>query len=191
MSSTLSGILFLLVGNSGSGKDTLLRWALDHWPEELPPVLVPQRAITRPPSPDTEDFRSVTPEEFKDMSENGEFALQWVSYDLEYGVPKSIDDHLAQGYPVVANVSRDIIPEARQKYTNLKVIFVHVPFEMLEERLESRGREKDEDIERRLSRAQMNQDLPDADFVVENVSTVDEGGQQLLDVLISAVKEVS
>jgi len=187
--SSSSGIFFLIVGNSGSGKDTLLRWAAERWPEDMPPLLATHRYITRPSSPETEDFISVSPDEFKDMAEQGAFVLQWISYDLYYGVPKDIEDHLAQGNPVIANVSRDIIPEAREKFPNVKVIFVSVPYEILEERITARGRETDKDIDSRLARAQENQELPNADFVVENVGAPEEGGQKLLDILISAVKE--
>jgi ribose 1,5-bisphosphokinase len=187
MTSQFSGVLFLIVGNSGSGKDTLLRWAVEHWPKGLPDLLATQRYITRPSSPETEDFISVSPDEFKDMAEEGAFTLQWTSYGLYYGVPREIEDHLSEGKPVIANVSRDILEEAREKFPNVKVIFVSVPYEILEERITSRGRENDRDMESRLARAQANQELSSADFVVENLGTPEEGGQNLLDILVGVV----
>ena len=182
------GILFLLVGNSGSGKDTLLKWVLDNWPKDAPPLYVPTRVITRPPSPDTENYISVTPEEFSDKMNRGEFVLFWESYGIKYGVPRIIVDHLNRGLPVIVNVSRQIINETRQRFPRVKVIFIHVPIPILIERLKKRGRERESDLEKRLLRAEINEYLPGADFVIENSGTVEEGGQQLLDALIQGIK---
>ncbi len=188
MAESKIGPLFLLVGNSGSGKDTLLKWAMENWPKDIPVLYVPQRVITRPPSPDTEDYLSVTPEEFRDREGRGEFVLLWESYSINYGVPKVIMEHLEKGLPVIVNVSRQIIDDARKKFPNLKVIFIHVPFNILVDRLKKRGREGDADIERRLLRAEVNENLPGADYTVENTGTVEEGGKQLLDALIRGIK---
>jgi ribose 1,5-bisphosphokinase PhnN len=43
-----NGQLFLIVGNSGSGKDTLLKEVLRQWPASAKPIRTPQRYITRP-----------------------------------------------------------------------------------------------------------------------------------------------
>lgn len=189
MTHTNSGVFFLIVGNSGSGKDTLIRWVAERWPADLPPLLIPRRYITRPTSLETEDFISVSSDEFEKMVEAGAFSLQWVSYDHYFGLTKEIEDHLAQGYPVMANVSRDIILEARQKFPNLKIIFLSVPFEILQQRIISRGREDDAEIKLRLERARENQDFPSADFELENAGEIEEGGQKLLEILTSVVME--
>ncbi len=182
------GTLFLLVGNSGSGKDTLLKWAMGNWPKDVPPLYVPQRVITRPPSPDTEDYASVTPEDFKDREGRGDFAFFWESYGINYGVPKVIMEYLEKGLPVIVNVSRQIIDETRKRFPKVRVVFIHVPTGILMERLKKRGREGDADIERRMLRAEVNENLPGADFIVENSGTVEEGGKQLLDALIQGIK---
>jgi len=189
MAELKSGVLFLLVGNSGSGKDTLLRWAMGHWPNDVPQLYVPRRVITRPPSPETEDYISVSPEEFKDRAGRGDFALTWQSYSFYYGVPKTIKEYLEKGLPVIVNVSRQIIDDTRKQYPNVKVVFIHVPVGILMERLKKRGREGDAEIEGRLLRAEINENQPDADFTVENSGTVEEGGKQLLDALIRGIKE--
>ena len=43
-----SGQLFLIVGNSGSGKDSLLQEVLQRWPASAKPIRIAQRYITRP-----------------------------------------------------------------------------------------------------------------------------------------------
>ncbi|MHA1731807.1 MAG: phosphonate metabolism protein/1,5-bisphosphokinase (PRPP-forming) PhnN [Promethearchaeota archaeon] len=178
------GTLFLIVGNSGSGKDSLIRYVLENWPEGVPPPHVPTRVITRPPSPETEDFESATPEEFDALQSAGEFALWWTSYGMRYGVPKNIVDELESGRPVVVNVSRQVIPEARGKFPSVKVVFVRVPLEVTLERIKSRGREAGEDLERRIERARGNQDLQDADFVVDNTGSLEEAGSALRDYVL-------
>ncbi|OLS15443.1 MAG: phosphonate ABC transporter ATP-binding protein [Promethearchaeota archaeon CR_4] len=188
MNELKSGVLFLLVGNSGSGKDTLLKWAMTHWPKDIPPLYVPRRIITRPPSPDTEDYISASPEEFKDREGQGEFVLRWRSYDIDYGVPKNITEYLEKGLSVIVNVSRQIIEDTRKKISNVKVIFIQVPLSILSDRLKKRGREGDSGIERRLLRAELNENQPEADFIVENSGTVEEGGKQLLNALVQGIR---
>ena len=163
------GALFLLIGNSGSGKDSILNEVLSSWPQNSIPIKVPQRYITRP-SHKTEPFISVTPEEFKKMKNNNKFSLTWHIYDLDYGVPKIVENWLSDGIMVVINVSRTIIPQARLKFPDLKVIFVKVPFEITLARIKSRGREaeNDEMFKVRVKRAEQNQNFPDADIIIDN-----------------------
>ena len=163
------GQLFLLIGNSGSGKDSILNDVLSTWPKNQTPIKVPQRFITRP-SHMTEPFFSVSPEEFQKMKTNNEFSLTWHIYDLDYGVPKLVEDWLSDGMIVVINVSRTIIPEARRIFPDLKVIFVKVPFEITLARVKSRGREAEDDevFKERVNRAKLNQNFPDADIIIDN-----------------------
>ena len=184
-----SGHLFFLVGNSGSGKDSLLREAMEQWPENYCPVRIPQRYITRPPH-ETEPFISVTSKEFKTMKQEGKFCLSWHIYDLDYGVPLEVLDWLKNGDLVVVNVSRSIIPEARKQYPELKVIFVQVPFEITLGRIKSRGRESEDDpvFKARVERARSHQSMPDADFIVGNIGALEIGGKKLKDYLIRFAK---
>lgn len=163
------GVLFLLIGNSGSGKDSILNEVLSSWPQNYIPIKVPQRYITRP-SHKTEPFISVSPEDFIKMKNNHEFSLTWHIYDLDYGVPKLVEKWLSDGFIVIINVSRTIILEARQKFPDLKVIFVKVPYEITLARVKSRGREaEDEEIfKERVKRAKLNQNFPDADIIIDN-----------------------
>ena len=184
------GQLLFLVGNSGSGKDSLLKEALGGWPADVAPIKIPRRYITRPPH-ETEPFHPVTPEEFKKLDEEGKFCLTWHVYGLDYGVPAEIIEWLNNGDIVVVNVSRAIIEDAIKKFPDLKVMFVKVPFEVTMARMKSRGRESEEDpvVKQRVERARNNQDLPIASFVVENVGPLEEGGGKLRDYLLSFTKE--
>ena len=177
--------LFLIVGNSGSGKDSILAHAQENWNKNIqkPELIVPQRYITRPESPETEKYHSVTIEKFKEMAEANEFVLKWISYQIHYGVKKDILNELDNGNLVIVNVSRQIIDQTRIDFPGVKVIFVKVPLDVLISRIRERGRESEEQIQKRIERAQKNIDLPDADFIVENTGTIEEAGNKLIQYL--------
>ena len=181
------GKLFFIVGNSGSGKDSLIWEVQKNLPKDLKPVKVPQRVITRPPSPDTEDFESATEKEFLELKKEDAFAFDWHIYDLYYGVRINILDWIKNGHPVLINVSRNILKEVRQKIPEMKIIFVKVPFEITAARIKARGRENEEKMKGRLERAKLNQDLPIADFVVDNSGDLEEAGKVLLNYILSEI----
>ena len=181
-----SGQLFLIVGNSGSGKDSLLNEVLKRWPASAKPIRIPQRYITRPVH-DSEPFISVTSEDFADLKQQGKFCLTWHVYDTDYGVPGTIINWLQQGDSVIVNVSRKIIPQARQLIPDLKVIFVTVPLEVTLQRIKARSRESVDDpgFQQRLARAKENQTLTEADFVVDNSVSLQTAAEKLLNYMLS------
>ncbi|MHA1309476.1 MAG: phosphonate metabolism protein/1,5-bisphosphokinase (PRPP-forming) PhnN [Candidatus Helarchaeota archaeon] len=182
-------ILFLIVGNSGSGKDSLIKEVKKLYPNNLKELKIPIRVITRPPSPETEDFESIDEKSFLKLKNNGVFALSWHIYGLYYGIKKEIDNWLSNGHPVLINVSRKIIPLARKRYPNVKVIFVKVPFEITKKRLEERGRENKKLMKSRLKRARKNQDLPTADFVIDNSGDLEQTAKRLLNYMLSEINK--
>jgi len=178
------GRLFFIVGNSASGKDSLLAHAVANWKNETTKLIMAQRYITRPESPETERYVSVSEDEFKNMDKKKRFVLKWISYEINYGVKKDILKEIKKGNLVIVNVSRQIIEESRQRFPDLKVIFVKVPVDIVIQRLQERGRENDEQIQQRIERAKETGDeLPGADFEIENTGTIEEGGAKLLEYL--------
>lgn len=104
------------------------------------------------------------------MKDNHEFSLTWHIYDLDYGVPKLVENWLSDGFIVIINVSRTIISQARQIFPDLKVIFVKVPYEITLARVKSRGREAEDDevFKERVKRAKENQNFHGADIFIDN-----------------------
>jgi len=180
------GKLVLVVGNSGSGKDSIIKGVKERYPSDLIKLCLTQRYITRPRS-DTEDNISVTPEVFKIMSLQGEFALEWYIYGLDYGVHIEIDEWLKKGHPVLVNVSRSIVKKARKIYQNIIVVFIDVPFEISLKRVKERARESGVRLEERILRARQNQDIPDADFIVDNSGDLEDAINEFLSYLIYVV----
>ena len=188
MKKKFKGTLFLVIGNSGSGKDSIMTGAIEKYPEDMKECFLTKRYITRPPS-EFEDNYTITEDKFKEMDKEGKFALKWHIYHLHYGVPVEIDEWLEKGHPVFVNVSRTIIPEARKLYENLKVIFIEVPYEITLKRVKKRGREKGELLEERIKRAKTHQKFPDADFVVDNSGDLEDAIDQFLNYVLKIVKE--
>ena len=186
MKKVFSGTLFLVIGNSGSGKDSIIKAVLERYPSDLKSIRLTQRYITRPPSED-EDNISISPEEFREMSKQGKFTLKWHIYGLDYGVPIEIDSWLKKGHPVLVNVSRTIVKKACEIYRNLKIIFIEVPFEITLKRLKARARESGKRLEERIERAKRNQKFPDADFAVDNSEELENAINQFLNYLVSVV----
>ena len=180
------GKLVLVVGNSGSGKDSIIKGVKERYPSDLRKLCLTQRYITRPRS-DTEDNISVTPEVFKIMSLQGEFVLEWHIYGLDYGVHIEIDEWLKKGHPVLVNVSRSIVKKARKIYQNIVVVFIDVPFEISLKRVKERARESGVRLEERILRARQNQDIPDADFIVDNSGDLEDAINEFLSYLIYVV----
>ena len=163
------GKLFLLVGNSGSGKDTLIRFVTAGWPPDFPPLYTPRRYITRPPHP-SEPFISISRDDFTRMRLGGGFFLDWVSYGVNYGLPADMADYLNRGATVLVNVSREVVGAARERYPGARVVFIEVPYGTTAMRLLRRGRENpsDDRFQERLQRARRNQTFTAADFILPN-----------------------
>jgi len=188
MKKNYPGTLFLVVGNSGSGKDSIISGAIDKFPSNLKKIHLAKRYITRPPSEFEENY-PISKEEFLEMDNKGEFVLTWHIYQLSYGVPIEIDDWLKNGHPVIVNVSRTIVDEARAKYENIKVIFIEVPFHITLERVKDRGREEGKLLEERVDRARKNQTFPNADYIVDNSGDLNDAIDQFLNVILTTIKQ--
>ena len=180
------GRLFLVVGNSGSGKDALLTEILKRWPASIRTLRIPQRYITRP-AHSSERYISVTTEEFMDLRRQRKFCLTWHVYQTDYGIPSVVLKWLHSGQVVLVNVSRIIIPQARRLVPDLKVIYIKVPLEITLRRLKSRRREAEYDsaFQQRLQRAKNNQSPQGADCIIDNSGSLEASAGDLLNYLLS------
>jgi ribose 1,5-bisphosphokinase len=143
--------LVLIVGASGVGKDSVLDGARVHFRGD-PCVVFVQRVITRPAGSGGEDHIPATADEFASLRDAGAFALHWPANGLDYGLPRRMDEDLAGGRVVVANVSRQVLGDARRRYPGLTVCEVTASTDALRRRLAARGRESPAEIEARLAR---------------------------------------
>jgi len=111
------------------------------------------RDINRPQTAGGEAHRAVTDEAFAALEAAGGYALSWQAHGLNYGIPKAYEEALSRGTCVVANVSRTVIPLARELYQPLAIVKISAPEDLLRQRLTERGREDATEIEGRIGRA--------------------------------------
>ena len=145
-------MLWLVVGPSGVGKDSLIGGARCKLAKD-PRFVFPRREITRPSDAGGEDHAAITAEEFRFRRLAGDYILSWEAHGFSYGVPGSVSEDLATGRIVVLNGSRGALADARARVSNLHVLEITVPENFLRIRLKARGRETEAEIERRLARA--------------------------------------
>lgn len=161
-SGTHKGTLFYVMGASGSGKDSIIRYARAHLPTMLPTtnhVLFAHRYITRPAELVGENHIALSEAEFNTRLNAGCFALHWYSNNLSYGIGIEINQWLRNGMNVVINGSRGYLPTAKKHFPNLIPIMIHVPLPILEQRLIARNREDTASIQARLQRAKKYESL--------------------------------
>lgn len=170
-----AGMLVLITGNAGSGKDTVMAELKRTWPDAAGPLYLPQRFITRKGHP-SEPFVSVDAKEFSRMEAKGDFWITWASHGLSYGIAKQVVSVLAAGQTVVINVSRDVVAALRRSHPNTWVVFLSVPLSVTRKRVTQRGREAEDSrgYESRIRRAALLQSATDADITIENTGKISD-----------------
>ncbi len=176
------GKLFYVIGPSGSGKDSLMRYARERLAGN-PWAVFAHRYITRPVELQGENHVALTEREFDGRLAAGLFAMHWTSHGLRYGIGREINLWLAKGCHVVMNGSREYLDEARRCYPELIAVLVTVSPAVLEARLRERGRETDEQINRRLDRAKHFPQAGGRVEVIENNAALHEAGERFLALL--------
>ena len=146
-----TGKLFLIVGASGVGKDTILDGARVRLRNDDRFVFA-KRTITRAVSAQGEDFHGVSDGEFDRREAAGEFCVVWQAHGLRYGLGVDLIDCLQNGQHVLANVSRSAIGQIGEVWDDILIVEITAPSDVVAERLRNRGRESDADIEARLKR---------------------------------------
>lgn len=145
------GILVILSGPSGSGKDTVLNKLCECDSD----VKVSVSMTTREKRDDEIDgvhYYFVTREYFeKKISENR--MLEYAEYAKNYyGTPaEPVDEMLSQGKSVILKIEVQGAEKIRNRYDDVISIFLMPPsLRVLEQRLRGRGTEDEETIQHRL-----------------------------------------
>ncbi|SFV38378.1 ribose 1,5-bisphosphokinase [Devosia crocina] len=174
MSERPPGLLVLVVGPSGVGKDTLLsstRQALDNDKR----FSFVRRVGTRPADHDLEDHITLDAVEFAEALANDRLALSWQAHGYDYGLPISVDTDLALGRVVVANVARHAVGQAIAKYPTCRVVMITAEISRRAERLARLGRESRDQITSRLAREGGGLPADISPIVIDNSGSVGIG----------------
>ena len=167
--------LIIITGPSGVGKGTIVKEILDKDRD----IWLSISATTRNPrigEKHGENYYFMSDERFKDMIEKKEF-LEWAQFAGNYyGTPLStVNEKIEKGFIVLLEIEVDGAKQIKEKFPKALSIFLLPPsMEELEKRIRIRGTEKEEAINRRLSRAKYEIASSDKfDFVLTNYD-VDE-----------------
>lgn len=180
----MSGTFVAVVGPSGVGKDSLIGFARTRL-EQSGRVVFVRRVVTRSADGGSEDHDSMDLDAFAKAEANGAFALNWNAHGLRYGLPVSLEEDLAAGRVVVANVSRAVISALVEKYPEALVISVTAGRDVIARRLAGRGRETADFIERRLQRSVVDR-LPPSTIIIDNSGALEAAGMQFVRLLEDA-----
>lgn len=176
--SSQRGIMIVVVGPSGAGKDSLINLARARYRDDRQVAFV-QRVITRPADGATEDHMPATSDEFEARERDGRFAVSWEAHGLRYGIPAETLEDIASGRILLANGSRAALDRFRAAYADLVVLEITARPEIIALRLAGRGRETASEIEKRLARDAGNWH-PDCQHIrIDNSGTLDDAAEHL------------
>lgn len=177
----MTGIFVAVVGPSGVGKDSLIAYARARL-EAGGRVVFVKRVVTREAHGGSEDHDSLDVAAFAEAEAAGRFALNWDAHGLRYGLPIALENDLAAGRAVVANLSRGVIPALLERYPEAVVVSVTADRDVIARRLANRGRETSESIQRRLDRS-VGDRLPTSTVRIDNSGELAAAGEQFVQLL--------
>jgi len=176
----MTGKLIVISAPSGAGKTTLVKALLSQKPNLVFSVSAASRD-KRAHETDKKDYYFISVEEFKNKIEKGEF-LEWqeVYPNQYYGTLLSeIDRIWASGNHVIFDV--DVLGGLNIKKhfgSRAFTIFIKPPsMEHLQQRLQKRGTETEESLQKRLSKASFElsfEDQFDVVIVNDNIQTAQQ-----------------
>jgi ribose 1,5-bisphosphokinase len=173
-----------VMGPSGAGKDTLLRYARTRL--EGRAVVFAHRDITRPPREHGENHVALSAAEFALRRARGGFALDWVAHGTMYGIGVEIRAWLAAGLCVVVSGSRAEWPNAAAALPGALPVLVTARPDVLAARLGARGREDRAAIDARLARASAVAVDDPRLVAIDNSGPLAAAGERLVAAIASA-----
>jgi guanylate kinase len=186
------GLLVVVSGPSGSGKSTLLKELKNVNPE----LKFSVSATTRPPRANEiegQNYFFKTVDEFAEMIKKGEL-IEWTSYcDNLYGTPKSlVEDCIKSGKDIVLEIEVQGHENIKRIYPESVSIFILPPtYEELVRRIEKRGSETSETLQKRLDTAKKEMlCLEQYDYVIVNAD-IQKAIKEINCILIAEKHKVS
>jgi guanylate kinase len=152
--SCAKGCLFILSAPSGAGKTTLCRAILRHFPDMLYSVSHTTR-LPRPGETQGIDYHFITKDAFTHSIESGEWA-EWAEvHGNYYGTSANfLDQGLAAGKDILLDIDVQGMLKILKRYPSSVTVFIRPPsLETLRNRLESRGADRPDVIETRMTNA--------------------------------------
>jgi ribose 1,5-bisphosphokinase len=145
--------IILVVGPSGSGKDTLLRKAANFFARQST-ITFARRYITRPPDTNEQNYY-IDQLGFLHLEQTGFFLSTWRAHGNMYGIAKHSLARENRCDTVICSISRNAVADFEAQWRHITTILVTADKDVLHQRLLRRKREDEKDIDRRLARAEL------------------------------------
>ncbi|WP_312595017.1 guanylate kinase [Stutzerimonas nitrititolerans] len=152
--SASTGTLYIVSAPSGAGKTSLVKALLDAQPQVRVSVSHTTRGI-RPGEVDGVNYHFVSREEFLERLERDEFLEHAEVFGNLYGTSQRwLEQTLDEGYDLILEIDWQGAQQVRRLMPQAKSIFILPPTqEALRQRLNNRGQDSDEIIEKRMREA--------------------------------------
>ena len=171
-----------VMGPSGVGKDSLLRFARDALqPGEK--IAFAHRYITRPMAQEGENHIALSESEFEARREAGLFSFAWTAHGFRYGIGVEVELWRQAGFAVVLNGSREHFRSLPPYTGGMIPVLVTASPEALASRLAARGREGRSAIAERLERAKELDIGGRSIILLDNSGPLEEAGRRFLELL--------
>ncbi len=189
------GALFIVSGASGTGKTTLLRAAL----ERVPGLEFSVSATTRAPRAgerDGVDYHFVTHARFQDMLQRNELLEHAEVYGTLYGTPREpVWRALREGRSIVLDIDVQGAGQVRASFDTdhrpVTVFILPPSIETIRKRLEARGTDTPEVVDRRIREAHAQiARCGDYDYLVMN-DVLDTAHAQLQGIFLAELSRRS
>jgi guanylate kinase len=164
------GKMFVISAPSGAGKTTLCNRIIRKVPDLRQSVSFTTRQPRRGEVNDN-DYTFISEPEFKSMIGEGDFVEWAVVHGNYYGTSRRrLEDIMEAGSDVLLDIDIQGARQIRDSYSGGAYVFILPPsMDVLRDRLEKRGSNARDDMERRLSRAvEEIRDYGMFDYVIVN-----------------------
>jgi guanylate kinase len=152
--SATTGTLYIVSAPSGAGKTSLVKALVDAQPQVRVSVSHTTRAM-RPGEVDGVNYHFVSREDFIARLERNEFLEHAEVFGNLYGTSQRwLEDTLAEGFDLILEIDWQGAQQVRRLMPQAKSIFILPPTqEALRQRLNNRGQDSDEIIDKRMREA--------------------------------------
>lgn len=159
--------IFVICGPGGSGKGSVLDLA-----SQKTSIDRAKTATTRKKEEgeDTVGRIFVSESEFASMLNSGDFIETNYFKGNYYGsLRREVEDRIKQGASVLIELDLNGLEEIKKQYSNVVSVFIHLGLENLKARMIKRGRDSEQEIEKRLEISKKELDSSNiCDYVIEN-----------------------
>jgi guanylate kinase len=180
------GIFIIVSAPSGAGKSSLCQRLMQAYPE----IKFSVSYTSRPPRPNEvngKDYHFISRKEFKDRIDQGEF-VEWVeNYGHLYGSSRNVmKEFIQDGRDLLLDIEPRGAKKIKQEFKGGIYVFVLPPSRSeLLKRLEKRGHETDEVIQKRFKQAENElKEISWYDYVIFN-EDLEMAVNQLLSIYIA------